>query len=88
MGYLDFIAMGVFLVVTWAACAVAAGTMLWFVGVVGYGVAKVWERFNPPARQAVHHHPGGRKHGRRVAAAATAKTFVPMEIRRRVFPLI
>ena len=86
MGYLDVIAMGVFIVVTWAACAVAAGTMLWFMGLVGYGVTRVWELFKPEARQA-NPHPGGRKHGRRVTAA-TVKKSVPMDIRHRVFPLV
>lgn len=86
MSYLDVIAMFVFIIVTWAACAVAAGTALWFVGVIGYGVSKVWEKFKPQAREAAPH-PGGRKHGRRVAAA-TVKTFVPVGIRRRVYPLI
>ena len=84
MNYLDVIAMGAFIVATWAACAVAAGTMLWFVGSVGYGLTRVWDWLGPRPHEA-EARPRGRKHGRRTAEVAT---FTPVNIRRRVLPLV
>lgn len=81
---LDFIAMGAFIVVTWAACALAAGTALWFTGVAGYGLTKAWNWLRPRV-EAQEPRPAGRKHGRR---AALVTTFTPVNIRRRVFPLV
>lgn len=81
---LDFIAIGAFVVIAWAVCAVAAGTALWFTGVAGYGLTKAWNWLRPRAPEA-EARPSGRKHGRRATAAAT---FTPVNIRRRVFPLV
>lgn len=81
---LDFIAMGAFVVIAWAACAATAGTALWFTGAAGYGLTRAWNWLRPrPEEPAVRR--TGRKHGRR---AAPVTTFTPVNIRRRVFPLV
>lgn len=86
MSYMEIIAMGAYLVAVWAVCAAAAGAMLWVVGLAGYGVVRTWDwAWEKPDRHM--HHRGGRKHGRRVPAAEV-KAFVPVSIRRRVFPLV
>lgn len=81
---LDFIAIGAFVVIAWAACALAAGTALWFTGVAGYGLTRAWNWLRPRTAEA-EARPSGRKHGRRAVRAAT---FAPVNIRRRVFPLV
>ena len=86
MSYMEIIAMGVYLVVVWAVCAVAAGALLWGVGLAGYGVVRTWDwAWHTPDKFAAR--PGARKHGRRVRPVEV-RTFKPMHIRRRVFPLV
>lgn len=86
MTYMEIIAMGVYLVVVWAFCAVAAGALLWTVGLAGYGVVRTWDwAWHDP--QKFGPRPNGRKHGRRVRTVEV-KAFKPSGIQRRVFPLM
>lgn len=86
MTYMEIIAMGLYIVAMWAVCAVAAGALLWTVGLAGYGVVKAWD-WAWRRSDKLGQRPGGRKHGRRVPAV-DVRAFKPVSIRRRVFPLI
>lgn len=82
----DVLMTGAFVVAAWAACALAAGTMLWFVAAAGSWLGKALDWVSP-RREEAPARPKGRKHGRR-ATAAPMPTYVPVDIRRRVFPLV